>query len=49
VIDASGKLLEQTTTANISYSINVKQLSAGAYFIRIDEGSKTWTAKCIKD
>jgi hypothetical protein len=49
VIDASGKLLEQTTTANSGYSFTTKQLSAGIYFVRIDQGSKTWTTKFIKD
>ena len=49
VIDASGKIWEQTATPNTSYSVNVKQLSAGAYLVRIDEGSKTWTTKFIKD
>ena len=49
ILDAKGKLLQQTTTANRSYSFNVKQLSTGMYFIRIDEGGKTNTLKFIKE
>jgi hypothetical protein len=49
IIDVSGKLLQQTLTANRSCSFNTKQLAAGIYFIRVDEGEKATTLKFIKD
>jgi len=49
IIDIKGKKLQQITTANSSYSFNVKQLSSGVYFARIDDGDKTTTLKFIKD
>ena len=49
IFDATGKLLQQVTTANSSYFFNVRQLAAGIYFLRIDEGEKTTTLKFIKE
>jgi hypothetical protein len=49
IIDAKGKLLQQSTTANSSFSINAKQLSTGIYFIKIVEGEKTTIVKFAKE
>jgi hypothetical protein len=49
IVDINGKLLQQTVTANSSYSINVKKLSAGLYFIKIAEGEKNASLKFIKE
>jgi hypothetical protein len=49
VIDAGGRLLEQTTTANSSYSFNYKTTLCGVYFIRIDESDKTTVLKFISN
>jgi len=49
IIDVNGKLVQQISTANRNYSLNIKQLSAGIYFVRVDDGEKTATLKFIKD
>ena len=49
IYDSKGKALQQAITANSSHSFNVKQLAAGIYFIRVDEGHKTTVLKFIKE
>ena len=49
IIDVKGKLLQQITTSNSSYSFNTKQLVAGIYFLKINEGEKITTLKFIKE
>jgi uncharacterized delta-60 repeat protein len=49
IIDVNGKLVQQISTADRNYSFNIKQLSAGIYFVRVDDGEKTATLKFIKD
>ena len=46
-MDIAGSVLEKTVTANNDYSINIKQLPAGIYFIRIIEAEKITTLKFV--
>ena len=49
IFDATGKLLQQVTTASSNCSLSTKQFAAGIYFVRIVEGEKTTTLKFIKE
>jgi uncharacterized delta-60 repeat protein len=49
LLDLEGRLLQQITTSNSNYSLNVKPLSAGVYFVRIAEGDKTTKLRFIKE
>jgi uncharacterized delta-60 repeat protein len=49
IIDAKGELLQQVTTANESYSFNVRRLPPGLYIVRIDEADKTTRLNFLKE
>ena len=49
VVDVNGKVLQQTVTANNSYSFNIKHFSAGIYFVRIDDDKKSSVLKFVKE
>ncbi len=49
VIDLSGKVLQQNFSSNSSCSFDIKQLPAGMYYVKIDEGGKTTSLKFIKE
>jgi hypothetical protein len=49
IIDATGKLLKQVTTANSTHSFDTKQLTTGIYLVRISEGHTATTLKFFKE
>jgi uncharacterized delta-60 repeat protein len=48
VINAQGKTMQQHTATQASYAINLQQLAAGIYFVRVIQGGKTTTLKLVK-
>jgi len=48
LLDISGRVLQKSITANSTYTISTKQLPAGIYFIKIDEGDKTTSLKFVR-
>lgn len=48
IIDADGKIIMQTTTFNSSYTINIKQLPQGTYFLKIESGNNKTALKFVK-
>jgi uncharacterized delta-60 repeat protein len=49
VIDNTGRIVQTAITSNITYTLNVKQLSPGMYLIKVDDKKKTTTLKFIKE
>lgn len=49
IIDVQGKIVLKTTTQNSSLSLNVKQLAAGSYFVKIEANNHTTTVKFVKE
>jgi uncharacterized delta-60 repeat protein len=49
IIDATGKLLKQVTTANNTHSFDTKQLTTGIYLVRISDGHAATTLKFFKE
>jgi uncharacterized delta-60 repeat protein len=49
IFDLRGKILQQVATANNSYTLNVSQLPAGMYFVKVIDDRKTTTLKFIKE
>jgi hypothetical protein len=48
IISQYGQLINKKLVTGSTYSWNVKNLSAGAYYVRIEEGGKISTLKFIK-
>ena len=49
VMDVHGKVLERSTIADLSYSIDLNQLSSGVYIVKINLGNKIELHRIIKD
>lgn len=49
IIDIAGRVMQKAITANTVYLFNLKQLNAGIYFVRINEGERIITIKFIKE
>lgn len=48
VVDASGKTLHQYRSTGNDYTINIQSLTAGIYFVRVQQGEKVTTLKLVK-
>ena len=48
IIDMSGKMLHQYTATGSDYTINIQNLAAGVYFIRVKQGNTLTTLKLVK-
>jgi uncharacterized delta-60 repeat protein len=48
IISLQGSVLAKTTTTNSTYTGNIKQLPAGTYYVRIEEGKNVSTIKFMK-
>jgi uncharacterized delta-60 repeat protein len=49
IIDIKGRVLVKQTINSATWSWNVKQLSAGSYYVRIEAGNKAVTLNFIKE
>jgi len=49
VVDLNGKVLTKNTTSNSAYSLNVKELLPGTYFVKIESEHKSTTLKFVKE
>ena len=45
----SGKLIQQSTSSDESYQLNIQKLVAGSYYVRIQSGEKITTLKFVKE
>ncbi len=48
LLDARGRIVLKTVTANKTYNGNIKPLAAGVYYLQVTEGNKTTTVKIVK-
>jgi hypothetical protein len=49
VVDMQGRLISKSNTPNTTYSLDIKQLSAGTYFVKIETGKNITTLKFVKE
>lgn len=49
VTGMTGKAMGQYTSTGAEYTINIQNLPAGIYFIRVQQGGKTTTLKLVKE
>ena len=49
VIDIQGRLISKNNTSNTTYSLDVRQLSVGTYFVKIERGNNITTLKFVKE
>jgi hypothetical protein len=45
----NGKVLIKNTISNSAFSLNVKQLTAGTYFVKIESENNSTTLKFVKE
>gem|GEM_PF-3504254 len=49
IVDVQGKVVMKTTASNTSSSLNVKQLQAGTYLVKIESDNHVTTLKFVKE
>ncbi|HWB26527.1 MAG TPA: T9SS type A sorting domain-containing protein [Chitinophagaceae bacterium] len=49
IVDASGKTIRQYNATGSGYTMNIQNLAAGIYFIRVQQGGKITTLKLVKE
>lgn len=49
IVNTSGKVINQYRATGNNYTLNIQNLAAGVYFIRVQQNGKTTTLKVVKE